>query len=708
MHSVAVQFQNISFRIIPLVVFVCVILYFSYRGKSSKTNIGRLLLLLRIVAIGSILILITKPIIRWTKDKVRKPRVAIFIDNSKSITAQNGVEADSVRSVIRHLVRTLERRKADVKIIPFGLDIGGEINRLSDIKFDQNGTDISKVLNFCSNNAGKIPIDAGIVISDGVSNSGEEPTMLKSFPPFPIYTIGIGDSATVMDPAVIELTMPSISRSGDSVSVEARVKPFGYSGTTTISLRQDGLVVQRKKIPLIQQSLTEKVGFTIVPEEPGIHTYTVSIDTSQDRNPLNNARSTLMRVYNDKIRFIIIQGRNNFESRFFKSILASIPEVEVITATAYNNRWYHLSDTDPFKLSWDALALFGFPGESVNTEQIKKLQSKIITDRPALFVQLSGVVNIEQLNGLFPDPPLVSYQPSNAGILSVETRIAENQSRHPVLMNLLAEKNLNSDWANLPPVGMPFQNIELSPDFLTIVETADKNALPILSLSQSFGNRRALLCGLDLWRWDMMTTEGDNHYIYKKLMVSIAKWLTDTLSTSNLQFSPDKDIYLKGEIATVRGVVTDVTGKVIPNAVINASLYDSGNNILDFLIQWNGIEYQGKVPLTKEGEYRITISAKAGDFDLGEYHQDVRVLPNSVEFQQIKQDIAVLKGIANRTGGTYSNLDHYESITDRIDLRPEKIEQSFRKKLWQWPGIFILLLLALTVEWVVRRRSGYQ
>lgn len=709
MHSLSIQFQNISLWILPVIITVLIVIYLSYRRRSSEPKWPlSVLIVLRSVIFFLILLLILKPVVSWETRRIRKPLVLLFADRSLSMVAHDGISADSIRSAVFNLKTLMEKRGARVKVLPFGLQVGEEIDRPDELIIDVDGTDIAGAIDYCVNNQDDRDINAAVLVSDGVSTSGEDPLLLKTYPRLPVYTVGVGDSLLIMDPAVIELTMPSKAGIGDSVVIEARVLPLGHGNATTVWLEKDGRIVGKRTIPTSRNALAQTIHFTTIPDQAGIARYSVLIDTVRDRNPYNNSRKALLRVFDTKKRLVIIQGRKNFESRFFDLIVRSMPEFEIVDLFNYQGKWHTDNETDPFQLKWDVVALFSFPAEDVTMSQLNSVSSKIARDKPALYIQYLPAVTPDRLNRILPEPVILKHRLMKSEIPSVISRVNEEHRNHPVLMNLITERHFKSDWADLPPIGMPFLELRLPNDFIPVIVSDERNSLPILSLREAGGGRSVFVSGIDLWRWNMMTAEADNRYIYPELMTSVLKWLTDTLSTSNMQFSLNKEIYLKGEIAEVTGIITDIKGAVIPDATLDAELIDAGNNSVNFLIQWDGTKYRGYIPLKREGDYQIHISSATRDFSLGEFRKKIQVLPNSVEHQNIRQDVTMLQGIANRTGGAYFTLDNYRNIVDKISFEFEEFNSFHKVKLWRRPGIFIILLLAMVTEWVIRRTSGYQ
>ncbi len=709
MHSLSIQFQNLNLWIIAIIVVIAIILFLTFRNKNQQPSKIRYLLMgIRMSIFIIISVIIIKPIIKWTTVERLDPIVAIFIDKSLSMIAHEDVYSDSLTSIIENIRSGFENVGANIKIFPFGSSLEKEIRSVKDLQFDAVGTDLSKMLVEGRKLLSDQNIKAGVVITDGVFTQGENPMLMEIDSRFPIYTVGIGDSLPVLDPSVFDISVPPFANVGDTVSIEARVLPLGHEETLTVFLEEDDQVIQKKVLKPYQQSLYQTILFKVIPDSPGIKRYSVMIDTLRDRNPFNNVKMTLLRVKSEHTLMIMIQGDATFESRFFARIIKTIPKMELIDLLEFQNKWHTTSQTEPFQLKWDAVALFGFPTRYTTSVQMEAVMAKLRRDQPAIFAQCTRSTDIAKLDRLVGEPFFDNFRLNLKNVTPVSVQVVKNQSNHPIIRDIhmgIMEKDL---LAELPPVGMPFVQIELSNIFKPLIETVLSVRKPVIAIAESKRSRKAIVTGLDLWRWDMMTIDKENHEFYSELLKGLVEWLTDTLSTSNIQFHLNKTIFLTGEVAEVEGIVTDIQGNLIKNAVINAELLDSGNNSTAFLIQWNGLKYSGMMPLRSEGEYQINAVASVGENDLGRFQQKLTVLKNPVEFSTIRQNIEVLRSIAANTGGRYLRPEEFPSLIDDISLESTTLDKRRELKLWRWNGIFILLIFLLFSEWVIRRLSGYQ
>jgi len=707
MQHFTIQFQNLNLWILLIFGITMVILFLILRRSDRiAERWQRILLLIRFLILLLILLIIVKPILKWTSVRQLEPEIKVFVDQSASMLKHENISRDSLITLVGQLQAEFQKRGFGVAIYPFSNELADNPVSMKGLQFNHNGTDLSKVLSKGIRQSGNSNVSAGVLITDGVSTQGEDPILMDIQSDFPVYPIGIGDSLPLFDPAVLEMTMPAIVTTGDSVVIEARILPLGRSKTIQVFLHEGKKRIQTKKVKTTSQNLYQTVGFEIVIDQPGIFQYSVMIDTTQDQNPYNNLRSASVRVKPSRTTFILIQGRASFEARYFKQLLQSIPGMKIISLLETQSGWYSVDSKDPFREKWDAVALFGFPTPNTSAKILNLVREKITRDYPAIYIQYLKGLSFDRLEHLLGEQVFLSYviEQNNR---SITVQIAEEYRSHPIVRDL-NNLTLKSGWSELPPIGMPFRNFVLADYLKGVISSVGSQLLPVLAVGTTQRSRMTVVTGIDLWRWEMMTVESENHLLYSELGKNLIKWLTDTLSTSNLQLSINKEIFLTGEFAEVRGIVSDVQGNLVKNAVINAQLVDARNNSLPFLIQWDGFQYRGLVPMQAEGECKIEAVASVGGNPIGSFQQKVAVLENSIESQSLRLNIEALRSIALKTGGKYYPGDKVDTIADSVPFKKVQLDRVHELKLWRWKGIFIILILLFFTEWTIRRIVGYQ
>ncbi len=154
-----------------------------------------ILIFLRIIALALLLFLIFDPILKITSTEKVEPKTLVFIDNSKSIS-----EFSSSEEIIKakNLMNKLNNDNTH-KIVFF--TFGSSLNEIKDlgnetITFNSTSTEFESILYEIKKTDNVASI---IILSDGLINEGKDPLNEFNNLGIPVYTIGIGDTATYED-----------------------------------------------------------------------------------------------------------------------------------------------------------------------------------------------------------------------------------------------------------------------------------------------------------------------------------------------------------------------------------------------------------------------------------------------------------------------------------------------------------------------------
>ena len=82
-----------------------------------------------------------------------------------------------------------------------------------------------------------------------------------------------------------------------------------------------------------------------------------------------------------------------------------------------------------------------------------------------------------------------------------------------------------------------------------------------------------------------------------------------------------------------------------------------------------------------------------------------RVQPRSQEFDKPALDRALLDDITRAAGGQVFTLANFRDLPDAFKIKRVERVLEYRDELWDAPVLFGLLVVLLTSEWVLRKRS---
>ena len=709
MTEFSIHFQNLNIWPFVALVAIGILIFFAfYIPKKNISSKGKIfLIVLRTSVFLGIIFLFLKPVLQWTKVRNLSPKLLVWIDNSLSMTAHEYFSPDLLMESIKNMDSELKKEGIDIIYDIFSDDIESETHLLDKVVFDGLSTDISHIIKESKSKHVDENISAAILISDGVVTKGEDPSLMEINLPFPIFTIGIGDSMPTMDPSISQIELPQFTKVGDSVEIRAEIVPLGDGKPLEIILKEDGKIIQKKMIETQQQAFNREVIFHVVPDEVGIKKYEIEIEKANDANPYNNIRMGLLRVYSAETNIVVLNARAGFESRFLIRSFEKIENVKIFNLVETASGWIPLPLSSIIREKWDVVVLFGYPSDKTNMDQLQSIKQKIENESVPLLIIYDRPLSLERVNILVGET-IIEGRVNDRSKETVLVQLTWKGESHPIIRDALFSYDFKDLVSSLPPIGWPFKNIILGNGFVPLITTANLSEHPVIAVRDFGGERVAVCSGMDFWRWCFMTQGSGEVDLYTKTFTGLIKWLSDTLSTSNIQMSLDKSIYLSGEPAEISGLVFDVQGKIIQSAVVKGIAISENGDEQPFVIQWDGSRFKGEIPLRLKGDYRIKVIAQFGDNELGVTEQKLTVVDQPIELSDIMQKADVLRSISYKTCGKKINIDDLQSILNFITIEKKEIEEKHELKLWRWYGSFVFIICLLFVEWIIRRINGYQ
>jgi len=171
---------------------------------------------------------------------------------------------------------------------------------------------------------------AGIVLmSDGQNNAGLSPAEAVRAArevSAPIFSVPCGSEAPVRDLSVADLFAPDLVSVGDTVHVSATIALQGYQETAVEVLLLDGTEktpLSRKEL-LLRNTEPQTVDLTFEAKRPGPRTLTVKAIPKAglpDNLAENDSDSVVVRVSDEKLRVLYVEGPPRWQFRFLKNAM---------------------------------------------------------------------------------------------------------------------------------------------------------------------------------------------------------------------------------------------------------------------------------------------------------------------------------------------------------------------------------------------------
>jgi hypothetical protein len=676
-----------------------VISYFFYKRTIPPLPLSWQLTLaiFRGVSVSIILLLLFAPEITLIWQRKIPVNLALAVDRSGSMKLEDRIA--KANDVVERLQDEFATR-ANVKSYLFDTDTTTVIN--FPFVAGDGGTDISAALS----KIGKSSFNPQIIlmISDGNFTSGINPVYASSAKKAKVYTIGVGDTSKTADLIVSNVRTNKIVYQNQPTVIQAEIQLRGKRNVrTNVVLRRRDKTIAVRQITIDQADVVYLVQMEITPEQMGIITYQIEVDTFPDEKiTANNSFSFSLEVLKGKLVIGMIADEPDLDLKFLSFLFKKHEDFD--TRVLLTNRNYsRLSFENSLNAdSLDLLVLFNVPSDDFrnrlkNLFKQKSLPLMIFLNRrpeSAAFEFLASVSPVESIQ---------------LGSAETEYEVARTmQGRIWPAMNIYSDESSNTYfWTRCPPIGYPFSDMKYGEGTTLILQSISSPPKPVMSRFTKGGRRGLIFTGRGFWRWHFMLAEDRKFYNgWSNILENSVRWLTSGSSYGNVILSTRKKNYQTGE--SIRFNVQVYDGLLKPINDANVRLQISGQD-QSFEVEADYIEgfnYSGIIPSLGKGTYIIEAQAWRNDVQIGTAKKELVVIPVNSEFISTRQDYRFLQDLAQASGGKYVSVDSVQNLISTIDLTPriERIEKSY--ELWYRSTLLFLLIFLLLFEWLIRKRKG--
>ncbi len=681
--------------------------FFIYRFTLPKINprLKLLLTFIRALALILILFLIFEPVISSLFQFTNKQHTYIFIDKSNSIAAKDSANrTEQINSFVNYL---RSQSQLDIKTFSFANKLDSlDENGLESLKLDGIQSNFANIAGLISKK--QLNIASAIILSDGIITEGIDPTFQLEKMQIPIFTVGIGDTASKKDIEVLAISNNKFVYAGKETKIEASIKNLGYSNRIVRAvLKDEDKVIDTKDITL-NNSGFNKVQFSFTPINGGEKKLTLSVNSLEGESTfINNSKSVFIDVLTTKINIALIAGSPSSDVSAISNALSFDKNIYVqkMIHVAGNKFWDNEKNNnlDSAKVFF----LINFPTFNTPQQIVDQVFSKLERMNKPFFILISPFTDLTRLRNFNRILPVSINNTSQESILvQPEIQSQEFSSSFTQIGNSI------SIWNNLPPVNQVNIEITAKPESKVIVRSRVRDILlgNPLAVIRSIGNQRSFLINASgIWSWSLQNAE-KNPEFFNNFINEIVKWLSLNSNKKQFSVSTNKKVYSPGEQVEFIAELYDNSFNTIDTASVSVNIK---SNLDEYDISMNRLGkglYNGFfTPLTK-GDYSFSGKVQLnGD---AKFSNESRLLVNntSLEKADTKMRIDFLKQLAVFTGGNYYPVDNYSSIKqnllNQIKLRSKNTYINSELDLRNNFMILALVIFLFGLEWLLRKRSG--
>lgn len=702
---------NIDFTFSPLLVILGIIVLAGYTFYVYKFTVPQVsplfkyfLITLRALTLALILVVIFEPVIAIKYVEEENPKTFVFVDESRSIVNADSVsKAEEIKNILSELAN---KSNNEIKFYSFASKIDSlAVDKINELDFTGGLTNLNSVINFL--NSKKENIVSAVLISDGIITDGSTPVYEAAKLPFPLFTIGVGDTTDRNDININKVLRNDFIYAQKHTIITANILNKGFENkTVTVGLLENNKLIGQKNIELTESGIN-KVEFEYKPKSAGEKKLTIDVSRLEGEVTFaNNSNSFFINVLDNKVKILLIAGAPSEDLSFIKNSLKSDKNLEVNSITQISQNKFLEGDNFNSKIdSADVLYLIGFPAANSPAQLINKIAEAVKNKNKPFFISLAPAVDMQKLKIIDSELPFSIKQVTDEkalaqpDIIDVNNSLLKNNSANPV-----------AEWNNLPPVTIFNSGLIPKPECEIISKVKISNIpvnMPLILSRVAGGSRSLAITASNIWRWKLQRNQIN---LFDNFMANSVKWLNTNSNRKNVEIKTTKKIFNQGEQIEFTAQVYDETFNPLDGAEVKVKIKkDKIEDEIALTSSGFGV-YEGIYQNNITGDYDFNGEAFIEQKSLGKDAGKFNISETDIEKIVTKMDKNLLTTLANSTNGKYYNLSDYKQIFNEINDKKygKVLKKSYIQKedLWSNEILLLLIVLLFSLEWFFRKRSG--
>ena len=582
---------------------------------------------------------------------------------------------------------------------------------------------------------------AVVLVSDGQHNRGGSPletAKIAGAQNAPVFTVGIGALERPNDLAVMDVTAPESVFFEDRVKGEVAVKDDMPAGQAfTLKIEENGATLWEKAL-ITDHTHHRLIEFDFSIKEliegkrgkiPGVEYTSFPLTLKVSLTPLagekdttNNISEFRTRAVMQKRKLLLLDGRPRWEFRYLRNMFERDSQWEVnalVAGTELNTEWQHgdkagqLPATREALFAYDLIGFGEVPAKLLKPEDLEWIKEFVGSRGGGLFF-VDGQRGLlrEYAKGAFRSLFPVDWFDKAPKELPTGLHLTDRGAAFGPL-RLAGDTSENAAlWKQLkPPHWVAPAKLLPGSESLAEVVVGAQN-VPAIVLRQ-FGAGKVLYMGLDeTWRWRFDVADKYQDTFWHQL----ANAIMDPPYAANSKFvalDAGAVNYQAGDTAEIRMHLRDDQGRLITTGHPVAAVSRAGKKIATIPLtadETGGGAFRGKTAPLAPGRYEVRVDAghlvpATGDmpveFDVQRAGGDA-----AHELVELTCNEELLQQMARASGGEYYREEDAARLVNRLEpLSNGRIEES-ETILWQSWYWFSAVMILLTTEWILRKRTG--
>jgi hypothetical protein len=586
----------------------------------------------------------------------------------------------------------------------------------------------------------------------------------------PVSSIVLGGERPPTDAGILSAEAPETAATRDRILFSVQLKLDGLAGREAkVTLLDGDTVVDTKAVRVPSDTYRCRVELADEPAAAGIHRYRVDLQRFEGEVlTANNQYPVAVSVTDDRTRLLLIDGRPRWEFRYLKNLFAGrdktvrlqhvllepdridgvppAPKVEASASRPLDEVEANLLPKDEAEwMKFDVIILGDVAPKHLRDEH-QQILRRFVADRGGALIVISGPLYMPHAYAATPLAEIlpVVFKPEDKAVMAgpeKSFRVGLTvEGRESVIMRqkVLPEEN-QEVWDSFPEIFwrhpilrtkegatvLAYAVPSPAPDFLPKKAAASDDQSS--RKRREFERQNALISyhtvamgqvmflGFD-HTWRLRYRVGDTYH--HRFWGQVLRWATANklpAGTETVKLGTDRSRYAPQAPVRVRAKLARKDYTPITSDDVSVNVFAGDKPVLRKKLQYiqhsPGL-YEADLGELPGGTYRVELDAPAAKPVLAEENVAKVATEFSVESSapveqaELAPDRGLLARLAGLTGGAVADATHADRILASLGKPTEVLIERHEYVLWDsWP-LLILMVLAATAEWLLRKKVG--
>jgi len=674
----------------------------------------------------------------WSPEEVRQQAMSLGARQRDLITGASRLDlvtsllSGPRRAVFEDLAEDLAVRyyAFGETVRRLGADEESGVEAVAALEADQPGTSIAAALDAVSKLERDSPLAGIVLLSDGLDTSSrqvEDAVRELGARGVPVHTVPVG-IADPDDVSIRGVVMQDVAFTGDKVPVRVQLRSKGYEKRSAeLTVLLDGRGVARRSVIFTGGVQTEDIFFNVDVAEKGAARVAVELEAFTDEaTAANNRVERSVRVVNERINVLCIEGSARWEFRYLRAMLKRDPRINATfiatraqpeLARSSSEYLAEFPEDREEAFAYDLVILGDVDARFFSAQAFQRLE-ELVRDRGGSLLMLCGArfapasyagTPLERMLPVEFDAE-APWEDVDAGVHPVLTP----EGRSSLVMTLESNQDENDFvWSRVAPLDRIPPRLAPRPGATVLAELSDTRSraerYPLVTW-QRYGTGKCMVVATDrLWLLRFKTGDKYHWRVWSQCVqfLSLSRLMGEH---KRIRLETDRASYPAGRQVMLYAHLSDDDYEPItqPGFDVEVSELEGASTPHRVTLRPDASTpglYEGYFSPPRAGSYRVT--ADAAERPLSNI-TEFQVADLRPELENTDLQLEQLRRIADLSGGESLGALELDRLPALVDRAPHSTTTRFDRPLWSNVLIASLLALLLGLEWILRRRYDLQ